>query len=122
MEAFAFVHPDCQPNSYAFKELKQQKSKKLTYHIAKHWHFPPSILEALTVQVKLTNSAMLSATFSKRPMACYVYEANIISELMMMLEYKNKSQAEVSDTATALLYSDEAKQYIERLLADKVNN
>ena len=122
MGAFAYVHPDCQPNSYAFKELMQQKSKKLTYHIAKHWHFPQSILEALTVQVKLTNSAMLSAAFSKRPMACYVYEANIISELMMMLEHHNKSQEEVTETATALLYSDEAKQYIERRLADRINN
>ena len=64
MDAFAYVHPDCQPNSYAFKELMQQKSKKLTYHIAKHWSFPQSILEALNVQVKITNSAMLSAAFS----------------------------------------------------------
>ena len=122
MQAFAYVHPDCQPNSYAFKELMQKKSKKLTYHIAKHWHFPQSILEALTVQVKLTNSAMLSAAFGKRPIACYVYEANIISELMMMLEHYNKSQAEVSEMAAALLYSDEAKLYIERLLADRANN
>jgi len=55
MEAFSFIHPDCQPNSYAFKELMQQKSKKLTYHIAKHWQFPQSILDALALQVKVTN-------------------------------------------------------------------
>ena len=39
MEAFSFVHPDSQPNSYAFKELMQKKSKSLAYHIAKHWQF-----------------------------------------------------------------------------------
>ncbi|MCJ8293659.1 MAG: HDOD domain-containing protein [Colwellia sp.] len=122
MDAFAYVHPDCQPNSYAFKELMQQKSKKLTYHIAKHWYFPQSILEALTVQVKITNSAMLLAAFSKHPMACYVYEANIISELMMMFEFNNKSQEEVGKTATELLYSVEAKLYIERLLIERASN
>ena len=116
MEAFAFVHPDCQPNSYAFKELMQKKSKKLAYHIAKNWQFPQSILEALALQVKVTQSSMLSNAFSKRAMACYVYEANIISELIMMFEHNNKTEAEIAESMAELLYSDEAKQYIEKIL------
>ncbi len=116
MEAFSFVHPDCQPNSYAYKELMQKKSKQLTYHIAKHWKFPQSILDALALQVKLTQSSMLASVFTKRPIACYVYEANIISELVLMFDDKQKTEEEIKEVMTILLYSDEAKQYIDKLL------
>ncbi|HCM47261.1 MAG TPA: hypothetical protein DIS98_07070 [Colwellia sp.] len=95
MEVFSFIHPDHQPNSYAFKELIQKKSKKLTYHIAKHWQFPQSILDALALQVKLTNVSMLPALFSKRPMACYVYEGNIISKLIILFEHNDKTEVEL---------------------------
>ncbi|PKI17806.1 HDOD domain-containing protein [Colwellia sp. 12G3] len=122
MEAFSFIHPDCQPNSYAFKELMQQKSKKLTYHIAKHWQFPQSILDALALQVKVTNASMLSAAFSKHPIACFAYEGNIISELIMMLEHNDKTEGEIKEAAEVLLCSGEAKQYVERVLAARVNS
>lgn len=118
MEAFSFVHPDSQPNSYAFKTVMQKNSNKLTYHIAKHWQFPPSILDALALQVKLTKSSMLPTVFSKRPIACYVYEANIISELSMMFDYKDKTEKEINERVNTLLYSDEAKQYIETLFTE----
>jgi len=112
MEAFSFVHPDCQPNSYAYKELMQKKSKQITYQIAKHWQFPASIIESLAVQLKLTRSSMLASAFLKRPIACYVYEANIISELLMMFEHNDKTEEEVDERVTTLLYSEEAKQYM----------
>lgn len=121
MEAFSFIHPDCQPNSYAFKELMQQKSKHLTFHIAKNWQFPQSILDALALQVKITNASMLPTVFSKRPIACYVYEGNIISELMMMLEHNDKTEVEIKEAAEILLHSDEAKQYIKGLLEERDN-
>lgn len=120
MEAFSFVHPDSQPNSYAFKVLMQQKSKPLTYHIAKHWQFPQSILDALALQVKFTHSTMLASAFAKWPIACFVYEGNIISELMMMVEHNEQYEEQVRETVATLLYSDEAKQYVERLLANRV--
>jgi len=116
MEAFAFVHPDCQPNSYAFKELMQKKSKTLTYHIAKHWQFPQSILDALALQVKITSRSKLATVFSKRALACFVYEANIISELAMMLEQSDKPEFEIKDSIVTLLYSEQAKKNIEYLL------
>lgn len=121
MEAFAFVHPDCQPNSFAFKELMQKKSKKLTYHIAKHWQFPSSILDALALQVRLTKSSMLASAFNKAAVGCYVYEANIISELVMMFEYHHQTKEQLNESANILLYSDEAKRYFERFLKDKIN-
>jgi HD-like signal output (HDOD) protein len=116
MEAFSFVHPDCQPNSYAFKELMKKNSKKIAYHIAKHWQFPQSILDALALQVKLTKSSMLSAGFSKRPMACFVFEANIISELIMMFEHKDKTEEEVYEAMDTLLHSEQANQYMTKFL------
>lgn len=115
IDAFSFVHPDCQPNSYAFKELMQKNSKKLTYHIAKHWNFPSSILDALAVQAKLTKSSMLAPVFTKRPMACYVYEANIISQLTLRFEYKDIDNDELNEAKNVLLYSEEAKAHIEKL-------
>jgi len=116
IDAFSYVHPDCQPNSYAFKELMQKNSKKLTYHIAKHWNFPSSILDALAVQTKLTKSSMLGPVFNKRPIACYVYEANIISQLALRLEYKDIDEDEINETRDFLLYSEEAKAHIDKLL------
>jgi len=116
MEAFSFVHPDCQPNSYAFKELMQKNSKKVAYHLVKHWQFPQSILDALALQVKLTKSSMLSSAFTKRPMACFVFEANIISELIMMFEHKDKNKDEINEAMETLLYSKEAKHYMTSFL------
>jgi HD-like signal output (HDOD) protein len=116
MEAFSFVHPDCQPNSFVFKELMQKNSKKIAYHLAKHWQFPQSILDALALQVKLTKSSMLSAAFTQRPMACFVFEANIISELIMMFEHKDKNKDEINEAIETLLYSKEAKHYMTSFL------
>jgi len=117
MEAFSCVHPDCQPNSFAFKELMFKNSKKITYYIAKHWHFPTSILDALVLQTKLTKSSMLPSLFEKRPIACYVYEANIISELEIRLSHSDISEDLLNEAKDFLVFSNEAKQYIEELLS-----
>ena len=115
IEAFTFVHPDCQPNSFAFKELMAKNSKKLTYHIAKNWQFPNSILDALALQVKLISSSMLAPTFSRHPIACYIYEANLISELTMRFEHNNINEDTLNEAKTRLLFSHEAKHYMNKL-------
>ncbi len=122
MQAFSYVHPDCQPNSAAFKALMQKKSKQLTYKIAKHWNFPPSILEALALQTKLTQSSMLASAFNKRTTACFVYEANIISELTMMFEQGELTEDELNEAAEELLYSDEAKLNVESIFIKELSN
>jgi hypothetical protein len=121
IEAFAFVHPDSQPNSFAFKDLMFKNSKKITFHIAKHWNFPSSILDALALQVKLTKSSMLSPLFTKRPIACYIYEANIISELEMMFEQNGIDENFLIEAKDFLVFSNEAKQYMDKLLSKDVN-
>ncbi|MBU2881797.1 HDOD domain-containing protein [Psychrosphaera sp. B3R10] len=122
IESFSFVHPDCQPNSYAFKDLMYKNSKKITYHIAKHWNFPASILDVLAVQTKLTKSAMLSVLFAKRPIACYVYEANILSELELMFEHNEIDENELLTAKNQLVFSAESHQYIDNLLLAKFSD
>jgi HD-like signal output (HDOD) protein len=117
IEAFAYVHPDCQPNSFAFKDLMFKNSKKITYHIAKHWNFPSSILDALAFQAKLTKSSMLPSLFIKRPLACYIYEANIISELEMMFEQNNLDDNDWEKAKNRLVFSEQAKHYMDKLLS-----
>ena len=119
-EAFAFIHPDSQPNSFAFKELMYKNSKVLTYHIAKYWHFPQTILDALALQTKLTRSSMLKPLYDKRPVACYIYEANMISELTMMFEQGDITEHELNDAKNFLLSSDEAKNYLDEFFNNHV--
>lgn len=116
IEAFSFVSPDCQPNSVAFKALMLKNSKKITYYIAKHWNFPSSILEALALQVRLKKSSMLSSYFSSKPIGCYIYEANIISELEMRFEHNKIDVIYLNEAKDFLVFSDEAKQYLAKLL------
>ncbi len=115
-EAFSFVHPDCQPNSYAFKELMQRNSKKLTFNIAKYWHFPEAILAALAIQVKIQDKTFLTKLFKIRPVTCFVYEANIISKLVMMFDCKYINETEFTEMVERLLISKESKQYINSYL------
>lgn len=61
---------------------KSKKSKKLTYYIAKSWGLPTSILNVLSVQVKLKNTSQFAAIFNKHPIACYIHEASIIIDVM----------------------------------------
>jgi HD-like signal output (HDOD) protein len=116
IEAFSYVHPDCHPNSFAFKDLMFKNSKKITYYIAKHWNFPSSILDTLALQAKLTKSSMLSPLFNKRPIGCYIYEANILSELEMMFEDKKINEDSLIEAKNILVFSDEARDYINKLL------
>lgn len=119
METFAYVHPDCQPNSFAFKDVMLKNSKRITYYIAKHWDLPSSILDALALQEKLTKSSMLPLAFRKRPIACYIYEANILSELELRLENREIDKDTLDEVKSSLVFSDEAKQYLDTLFSRK---
>lgn len=111
MEAFAFVHPDCQPSSLAFKALMYKNSKKLTFHIAKYWQFPEPILKVLALQVKVNKTTLLKPLLAQQPMACYIYEANLVSELMM--QYKGCDDDSLLTQGKALTFTEQAHAYIE---------
>ena len=58
---------------------------------------------------------MLSSAFTKHPIACYLYEANIISELEMRFEHGEIDKETLNEARDFLVFSDEAKQYLEKL-------
>lgn len=116
VEAFAHVNADCQPNSLIFKKLLIDYSKSLSYSIAKHWQLPASITSALQLQANLTKSVMLKPQFTTNTLACYVYEANLISELALLLENKQVSNEELEQARQYLIESHEAQQFLEKHL------
>lgn len=115
VEAFSVVHPDCQPNSQLFKEMMAKNAKKLTYFIAKFWHFPPVILDVLAIQAKLKKPSLLPALYKKNPLACYIYEAKVISELEMRMQAGKLDKTYIDEVSTALIYSPSARQYVHNL-------
>ncbi|RHW77349.1 HDOD domain-containing protein [Colwellia sp. RSH04] len=116
MEAFAVVHPDNQPNSFAFKELMFKNSKVITYKVAKYWQFPQAILDVLSIQARLKTSAQLKPLYQQNPLACYVHEANIISELLAQYQDERLDEDSLVTMSSQLLYSEQAHQYIEQAL------
>jgi len=114
-EAFATVHPDARPGSKLFVQLLTLHARRLTYFIAKYWQFPSSILEVLGIQAKLHSSSLLPACRQKNPIACYVYEARLISKLKLRHEYKVLTDEDVFTAMTNLLHSAEAKDYLSYL-------
>lgn len=116
IDAFAVVHPDCQPNSTLFKNIMAKNSKKLTYFIAKHWNFPSSILEVLALQTKVKRAALLPALHKKLPIACYVYEAKLISELQLRMAQETLDDEYIKEVKTSLLFTSEAIDYLNLLI------
>lgn len=112
IEAFSVVHPDSQPNSAIFKAVMVKNSKKLTYFIAKFWNFPPSILDVLAIQAKLKSSSLLPALYRKNPLACYIYEAKVISELQMQMTSFSLDDDYINNVNNSLICSPEAKKYL----------
>ena len=117
IDAFDVVHPDCQPNSTLFKSVMAKNSKKLTYFIAKHWNFPSSILEVLALQTKVKRAALLPALHQKLPIACYVYEAKLISELQLRMTKETLADDYIDEIKTSLLFTDEATDYLNLVIS-----
>ncbi|TPH14442.1 HDOD domain-containing protein [Litorilituus lipolyticus] len=117
MEAFSVVHPDNQPNSFAFKELMFKNSKVITYKVAKYWQFPQVILDVLSIQARLKSSMQLKVLYQQNPVACYVYEANLISELLAQYQDAMLDKEALLSMSSQLLYSQQAHQYLDNALA-----
>jgi HD-like signal output (HDOD) protein len=115
IDAFAVVHPDCQPDSWAFKNLMITHSRKLTCQMAKYWHFPEDIVKALLVQDKLNDHRVLPKWFTEYPLACYVFEANLLSELEFRYLDKQFDAQTLSQTGQQMLHSQEALDYLAEL-------
>jgi HD-like signal output (HDOD) protein len=111
-DAFSVVHPDSQPDSWAFKNLMVTHSRRLTCLMAKYWNFPEDIIKALLVQTKLTKSAMLAQGFKQYPIASYVFEANLLSELEFRYQDKQFDTQTLLQKGQEVLHSQEALDYL----------
>ncbi|MCJ8273355.1 MAG: hypothetical protein MJK04_28635, partial [Psychrosphaera sp.] len=80
------------------------------------WNFPEDIVKALLVQTKLTKSAMLGQGFKKYPIACYVFEANLLSELEFRYLDKQFDADTLLQTGQEVRYSEEALAYLAELV------
>jgi len=116
IESFAHVHPDAQPNSFAFKSVMMKYSKKLTVHIAKHWKLPRRIIEALVVQYKTDNISILRNQYKVRPVAALVFEANVLSELELQCGDDPLQKEHWRVTAKSWLASDAAMFHLQTAL------
>jgi len=97
--------------------MMAKESKRLTYFIAKYWNFPQSILEVLALQAKVKRSALLPALHNKLPIACYVYEAKILSELQLRMSQEKLTDEYIKEVSTSLLFTDEANEALNLMLA-----
>ena len=59
---------------------------------------------------------MLPSVFTKMPIGCYIYEANIISELEIRFENNELDENFLIEAKDFLVFSNEAKQYIDKLV------
>jgi len=116
LEAFAVVHPNSCPSSMWFKDIMCKNSKRLTYQIAKFWGFPKSILDVLAIQSRLKNAAQCNILEEKAPMALYVYEARIISELKLRFDHRDLNEEALSEAKNSLLYSSQAQTMLDKLV------
>ena len=86
VEAFNHVAPDATPSSKAFKKLIATHSISLTVAIISKWNLPPLIIETISQQNdKLIKQSHLSELIA---------QANFISELQSLFEYKKVSVQE----------------------------
>jgi len=115
IEAFSYVHPNCQPDTLAFRKLMSLNSKGLTYCIARYWQLPNQLTECLESQLSITDKNSLTLAQQQSPVGALVYEARLLAMLELMFE-ANAIDEELLERANSLVSSSAAKFYILNLL------
>ncbi|MBO9489703.1 HDOD domain-containing protein [Endozoicomonas sp. G2_1] len=115
-EAFTHVHPDCKPGSKLFINLLAKNASRLSYLIAKYWNFPAEITDVLAMQVKLEQQQRLDDVFKRLPLAGFLYEATILSQLSTSIEYRKVNLVEEHKKLDKLILSVPAKAYLNTML------
>lgn len=109
IEAFKSIHPDNQPSSELFKELLKDNSKRLTYTLARQWQFPAILTQSLAIQTQLENSQISFSNLTKQPLACYLYEAKLLTKLRLSQSNNLVNNEELTSILNHLTLSKEAK-------------
>ena len=117
-DAFNFVHPDCQPNSALFRDTLKQNAKRFSCILTKHWNFPKLLTNCLALQTQIDSSKQAKANLEKYPLACYLYEARLLTKLKLQLQYSQLSKTEFLQESKKLALSDEGKSIVEAILSE----
>lgn len=112
IQAFSFVNPNCTPDSYAFKTLLKRYSPRLTYQIATYWHLPEKVTQTIKLQLNITDEVSLINIAKKYPLAGFLFEANVISQLSLLFKEQHISLSEIEEISQTLLHSIEARTLI----------
>ncbi|BDX07358.1 HDOD domain-containing protein [Planctobacterium marinum] len=107
VNAFRSASPDESPNSLVFKKLLNDKSMQISVMVVKEWQMPEAIINSVT------DLALSLKRPVKTQMGRVLYEANLVSELVMMHETQPLAPeqyleigktASLSDAATDTLF------------------
>lgn len=80
VNAFKTANPEDSPNSMVFKKLLNDKSMVISLMIVKEWKMPDSVVNAIH------DLALTHKRPAKTKMGKVLYDANLVSELVMMHE------------------------------------
>ncbi|MCC2605826.1 HDOD domain-containing protein [Planctobacterium marinum] len=78
VNAFRNASPDESPNSLIFKKLLNEKSMQISVMVAKEWQMPEAVVQAIQ------DLALTIKRPAKTKMGRVLYEANLVSELVML--------------------------------------
>lgn len=107
VNAFKSANPDDSPNSLVFKKLLNDKSMMISLMIVKEWNMPETVVNAIH------DLALTTKRPPKTKMGKVLYDANLVSELVMMHEVKKMApehyleiakQTDLSDVAVDFLF------------------
>ncbi|REL29587.1 HDOD domain-containing protein [Thalassotalea euphylliae] len=117
VEAFSWVDPDCRPNALVLKQIIDKYSIKLTYIIAKTWQLPESVLLPLAVQIKATNVTQLMSVKDKHPVAAANYDANKLSQLIMLRQSQRIDDVALEKEINKLINVPATRKIVEKYMA-----
>lgn len=104
VESFQHVSPEYQPNSTLFKQVMTDKSMRISALLTKVWEMPELITRALL--------DMNREGGAKTPLGKVLYEANLVSELSILLQENKVDPEELESKLGFLGLSTSAKDIV----------
>jgi len=106
VNAFRSARPEDSPNSLVFKKLLNDKSMLISLLVVKEWQMPDAIVTAIH------DLALTSKRPAKTKMGRILYEANLVSELIMMHSQKKLSPEQYLEISKQEKLSEFAIKYL----------
>lgn len=106
VNAFKTANPEDSPNSMVFKKLLNDKSMAISLMIVKAWKMPDSIVTGIH------DLALTHKRPAKTKMGKVLYDANLVSELIMMHETTKLAPEQYLEMAKKTQLSDIATDFL----------